>query len=71
MHALRDHFGSPCPRCAKDILQPAPSTNRMPGQDLAWCPTCHATLSADDLARRRAPKRGSFLSRLFTRPHAR
>ena len=65
---LRDYFGSKCPCCARDILQQAPSTNRMPGQAYAWCPTCDARLSIDDL-RRRAGASG-FLKRLFGRPQS-
>lgn len=62
MVAVRDFIGHTCPRCSKDILQQAPSTNRMPGQDLAWCPSCNVRLSAEDLAQK---KRGGFLRRLF------
>jgi hypothetical protein len=48
MPSLRDYLGSTCPACKKDILQAAPTTNRMPGQaDLAWCPACRATLTLD------------------------
>lgn len=66
MAELRDYFGTKCPCCAKDILQQAPSSNRMPGAQLAWCPTCDAKLSIDDLQRRRTP--ASFLRRLFGKP---
>lgn len=67
MASLRDFVGSKCPCCSKDILQQAPSSNRMPGAELAWCPTCDARLSPDDLARRRGGA-GGFLKRLFGRP---
>ena len=66
--SLKDFLGSRCPCCSKDILQQAPSTNRMPGADLAWCPSCDARLSLDELVR--GPKRtgGSLLGRLFGKP---
>lgn len=64
MASLRDFIGARCPCCARDILQQAPSNNRMPTEH-AWCPSCHASLSLEDLVR--GPKRssGGFLRRLF------
>ena len=62
MPAIRDFFGSKCPDCRADILQPAPSTNRMPGEEKAWCPACDHRFSATDLAGRRQP---GLLKRLF------
>lgn len=62
MPSVREHFGSKCPHCRADILQAAPSTNRMPGEEKAWCPSCQTRFSADDLARKAG---GSFLKRLF------
>ncbi|HET6404358.1 MAG TPA: hypothetical protein VFH78_06905 [Candidatus Thermoplasmatota archaeon] len=62
MPSVRDHFGSNCPSCRADILQAAPSNNRMPGEEKAWCPSCDARFSADDLARK---KQGGLLKRLF------
>jgi hypothetical protein len=64
MPALRDFIGSTCPRCAGDILQPAPSTNRMPGEALAWCPACRATMSLAELQSR---PRATFWGKLFGR----
>ena len=67
MSAIRAYLGSSCPSCHKDILQAAPSTNRMPGEEKAWCASCNTRFSADQLAR---PKAG-FLKRLFGgRPHS-
>lgn len=66
MASLRDYLGSKCPCCASDILQQAPSSNRMPGAELAWCPSCKATLSVEELAAPR--KRAGFLAKLFGRP---
>jgi hypothetical protein len=63
---LRDYYGSKCPCCARDILQQAPSSNRMPGQALAWCPTCDARLSLADLQRRAGV--GGLFKRLFGKP---
>ena len=68
MPSLRDHMGSKCPRCASDILQPAPSTNRMPGQELAWCPTCHATMGLAELEAKGTRRAPSLLGKLFGRP---
>lgn len=65
---VRDFFGSKCPCCAKDILQQAPSKNRMPGQALAWCPTCDARLGIEDLQRK--PSAAGFLKRLFGKPQS-
>ena len=62
---VRDYFGSKCPCCAKDILQQAPSNNRMPGQALAWCPTCDARLGLADLQRSNKPSVTGFMKRLF------
>lgn len=62
MPAVRDFFGSNCPDCRSDILQAAPSTNRMPGEEKAWCPSCQHRFSAEDLARAGKP---SILKRLF------
>ena len=70
MSDLREFLGAKCPCCSKDILQQAPSTNRMPGKELAWCPTCKSTLTLDDLARRaRKPRSAGLLARLFGRPN--
>ena len=66
MPALRDSFGSTCPACAKDILQAEPSSNRMPGPERAWCPTCHAAFTAEQLSKRSGP--ASMLKRLFGKP---
>jgi phage FluMu protein Com len=68
--ALRDHLGTRCPRCKNDILQQAPTTNRMPGQaDLAWCPSCKSTMTVEDLERSsRAARRGGLLARLLGKP---
>lgn len=63
MMRVRDFFGSKCPCCAKDILQQAPTNNRMPGAELAWCPTCDARLGLSDLQRK--PGASGFLKRLF------
>lgn len=64
MSSLRSFLGSPCPRCRRDILQAAPSTNRMPGEERAWCPACNTRFSADDLARK--PRSGkNIFRRLF------
>lgn len=65
---LRDFYGSKCPCCARDILQQAPSHNRMPGEALAWCPTCDARLSLDDLRNRAGV--GGFFKRFFGRPQS-
>lgn len=66
MAHIRDFFGSNCPHCRADILQQAPSANRMPGEERAWCPSCQAKMTLDEL--QRAPRRGSFLKRLFGGP---
>ncbi|MEA3201021.1 MAG: hypothetical protein QOE90_2449 [Thermoplasmata archaeon] len=66
MADLRAFLGSKCPSCRNDILQPEPSTNRMPGPARAWCPSCHASLSAEELAA--GPRRGGLLKRLFSKP---
>ena len=63
---VRDYFGTKCPSCRNDILQQAPSTNRMPGAQLAWCPSCDARLSLAELAA--SVKRGSLLGKIFGRP---
>lgn len=62
MTAIRDFFGSSCPDCRADILQAAPSSNRMPGEEKAWCPSCQHRFSVQDLAGKPA---GGFLKRLF------
>lgn len=62
MSSVRAFFGSNCPSCRADILQAAPSSNRMPGEEKAWCPSCQARFGADDLAR---AGKGSLLKRLF------
>ena len=62
MTAVRDFVGSNCPSCHHDILQLAPSTNRMPGEDKAWCPSCDARFSAEDLSR---GQKTGLLKRLF------
>lgn len=68
MSAIRAYLGSNCPSCSKDILQAAPSTNRMPGEEKAWCASCGTRFSAEQLAR--APK-GGLLKKLFGgRPHS-
>ena len=70
MPAFREFLGSKCPCCAKDILQQAPTSNRMPGKEVAWCPTCKSTLTLDELnARVGRSARPSLLARLFGRPH--
>ena len=63
---IRDYLGTRCPSCQGDILQQAPTTNRMPSAELAWCPSCHATHTAEALAR--GPTRSSLLRRLFGKP---
>ena len=63
--AVRDFFGSKCPSCRLDILQAAPSTNRMPGEEKAWCPSCQSRFSAEDLS---AKRKGGFLKRVFGGP---
>lgn len=64
---VRDFFGSKCPCCARDILQQAPSNNRMPGApDLAWCPTCDARLGLAELQRR--PGVAGFFKKMFGKP---
>lgn len=63
MASVRDFFGSKCPTCRADILQAAPSTNRMPGEEKAWCPSCQSRFSADDLAK--GATRGGLMKRLF------
>ncbi len=70
MPALRDFLGSKCPSCKNDILQQAPTSNRMPGKDLAWCPSCKATLTIEQLSNaRREPAK--LFARLFGRnPHS-
>ncbi len=65
MPALRDFIGQNCPRCAQDILQQAPSNNRMPTEH-AWCPSCKATLGLDELASH--PRKISLMRRLFGTP---
>lgn len=66
MASVRDHIGSPCPHCRRDILQAEPNHNRMPGADRAWCPCCQTTFDAAALARRpRGP--AGLLRRLFGR----
>lgn len=65
MASLRDHFGSRCPACRNDILQQAPSANRMPGQDLAWCPSCDRRFALGDLQRAARPGPAGLLRRLF------
>lgn len=67
MPALRDYLGARCPRCANDILQQLPSTNRMPNLDVAWCASCDGRFKVEELARGiRGP---GFLGRIFGRPH--
>lgn len=61
---LRDFLGSKCPSCRSDILQAAPSSNRMPGEDRAWCPACQGRFSVEDLTRSKAGS-GSIFRRLF------
>ncbi len=65
MRPLREFFGSTCPSCETDILQPAPETNRMPREE-AWCPTCQHTMSLADLTAY-ANRKVGMLSRLFGR----
>ncbi|HWG90041.1 MAG TPA: hypothetical protein VNZ52_04240 [Candidatus Thermoplasmatota archaeon] len=67
MATLRDFFGTPCPACAKDILQPAPQVTRMPRNE-AHCPTCKSDLTLEQLLGARQKKAGSFggmMRRLF------
>ena len=66
MADLRAYLGSTCPSCKHDILQQEPSTNRMPGPARAWCPSCHASLTVEQLAGK--PSGGAFLKRLFSKP---
>ena len=69
MPALRDFLGSKCPHCQNDILQQAPTTNRMPGKELAWCPSCKSTMSIEDLQHHRgAAAKPGIMARLFGRP---
>lgn len=68
MAEIRDFFGSKCPSCTTDILQPVPSTNRMPGEALAWCPSCNVRLSVADLTTRRRAAGPGLLKRLFGKP---
>lgn len=68
MPSVREFLGSKCPSCKNDILQAAPSTNRMPGADLAWCPSCKSTLTAEQLARGGPRASGGLLGKLFGRP---
>jgi hypothetical protein len=63
MASLRDFIGARCPRCTRDILQQAPSQNRMP-TDHAWCPSCQAVMSLEELTAPRA-KGGGLLRKLF------
>ncbi|HUR68871.1 MAG TPA: hypothetical protein VM370_06460 [Candidatus Thermoplasmatota archaeon] len=63
MTAIRDFFGSKCPDCRADILQPAPSSNRMPGEEKAWCPACDHRFSVEQLARGKST--GGLLKKLF------
>lgn len=63
MASLRDFIGTRCPCCAGDILQQAPSSNRMPTES-AWCPSCKAVLSLADLVAPPA-KSGGLFKRLF------
>jgi ssDNA-binding Zn-finger/Zn-ribbon topoisomerase 1 len=62
MAAIRDFFGSNCPDCRTDILQAAPSENRMPGEEKAWCPACDHRFTAEQLA---TQAKGGILKRLF------
>ena len=62
MAALRDYVGSKCPSCRTDILQQAPSSNRMPGEAKAWCPTCDKRFSVTELSQ---VQKGGLLKRLF------
>lgn len=66
MAELRDFFGSKCLHCRADILQPLPSTNRMP-TELAHCPSCHTRFSLADLTSQ--PSSGSLFKRLFQKPN--
>ncbi|GEM_PF-3697281 len=66
MADLRAFLGSKCPSCKMDILQQEPSTNRMPGPDRAWCPSCGARMTVEQLAS--GPARGGLLKRLFSKP---
>jgi len=62
MPTVRDFFGSKCPSCRADILQAAPSTNRMPGEEKAWCPSCQTRFGVQELSR---PSKQGLLKRLF------
>lgn len=62
MTSIRAFFGSKCPDCRADILQAAPSNNRMPGEEKAWCPRCDHRFTADQLSRKAKP---GLLKRLF------
>lgn len=67
MAALREFLGSRCPHCSNDILQQMPTTNRMPNLDVAWCASCNAQFTVDQLSRGgRGP---GLLGKLFGRPH--
>jgi len=69
MADLRAFLGSKCPSCKNDILQQEPSTNRMPGPARAWCPSCHASHTADELASGRTGRsKGGFLAKLLGKP---
>lgn len=67
MPSLRDYLGSRCPHCSNDILQQLPSTNRMPGQEVAWCAACDRRYSVEELAR--GVKGPSLFARVFGKPH--
>lgn len=64
MASVRDFVGAPCPHCKNDILQQAPSTNRMPGEARAWCPSCQHRFGVEELSRGVRPAKG-ILRRLF------
>lgn len=67
MAALRDYLGSRCPHCANDILQQLPSTNRMPGQDIAWCGSCNGRFTVEQLSR--GGRGVGLLAKLFGKAH--
>ena len=66
MADLRAYLGSRCPSCKNDILQQEPTSNRMPGPDRAWCPSCHASMTVDQLAAK--PTSASLFKKIFSKP---
>jgi len=54
MATMREMIGADCPHCHKDLLQAVPSTNRMPGDEAVWCPTCELRMAPGDQPPRRS-----------------